>query len=212
MNIPRIINDLKSNKPKIIKELSDKEWRHFKLYYNIGERYKNNDFGKEFQRDFCNFYILNGAGGLNDIQKKEFFKILQSGNRDFKDILQKLYKIPGYKNSKRLFLSFATKLLHTIDNSLPIYDKNIGNILSLPKQKYSKNFEIKIENRKQIYQALKEDFKILLKDNDLKRYLVEMRKDLKNKTVIKGFKWEDKKISDVKLLDSSLWALYKVKK
>jgi hypothetical protein len=207
-----IYKDLKNNRDGIVKELAKKDWNHFKLYFEIVKKYSSNNIDSDFQKTFCKFYILNGARGLNDIQKKKFFEILRNKKDvDLEFVLKELYKIPGYKNSKRLFLSFATKLLHTQDNKLPIYDGNIAKVLKLKRQNSSGDSSKKIKNRIEIYQQLRDKSKELLLDKDIKQYLRDIRTSLWEMAKEDNFGWQNKYLSDEKLLDSVLWALYTVK-
>ena len=208
MKVEKIINQLNQHKPEIIKALLANNWRHFRDYFLIKERYLSNNIDDQFERVFCGFYIMNGARGLTKQQKKEFFKLLSLRENDLEKILKLLYKVPGYKNSHRIFLSFGTKLLHTINENLPIYDGNISHVLELPSQTYPASFEEKIKNRIDIYKTLKEKFDILLADVEIKNFITSVRQELQNKAVLNKFNWQNKYISDTKLLDSLLWALY----
>jgi len=208
MKVEKIINQLNQHKPEIIKALLANNWRHFRDYFLIKERYLSNNIDDQFKRVFCGFYIMNGARGLTKQQKKEFFKLLSLRENDLEKILKLLYKVPGYKNSHRIFLSFGTKLLHTINEKLPIYDGNISHVLELPSQTYPASFEEKIKNRIDIYKTLKQKFDILLADVEIKNFITSVRQELQNKAVLNKFNWQNKYISDTKLLDSLLWALY----
>jgi len=208
MEIKKIIERLKQHKAEIINTLSANNWRHFRDYFLIKEKYLANNIDNQFEKVFCGFYIMNGARGLNKPQKIEFFKLLSSRESDLEKILKSLYKIPGYKDSRRIFLSFGTKLLHTINGRLPIYDGNIAYVLELPSQTYPASFEEKIKNRIDIYKTLKEKFDILLADVEIRNFITSIRQELQNKAELNKFIWQNKYISDTKLLDSLLWALY----
>ncbi|MSU54793.1 MAG: hypothetical protein EXS48_03125 [Candidatus Staskawiczbacteria bacterium] len=208
MENKKIIESLKQHRVEIINTLSANNWRHFRYYFLIKERYLSNNIDDQFERVFCGFYIMNGARGLTKQQKKEFFKLLSSRENDLEKILKSLYKVPGFKNSRRIFLSFGTKLLHTINEKLPIYDGNISYVLELPSQTYPASFEEKIKNRIDIYKTLKEKFDILLADVKIKNFITSIRQVLQNKAELNKFIWQNKYISDTKLLDSLLWALY----
>lgn len=208
MEIIKIKKYLNQHKSEIVEVLSANRWRHFRDYFLIKEKYLSNNIDDQFERVFCGFYIMNGARGLNKPQKKNFFKLLSSRETDLEKILKVLYKMPGYKNSHRIFLSFGTKLLHTINEELPIYDSNIAYVLELPPQKYSDSFEEKIRDRIDIYKTLKEKFKILLADVEIKDFINSVRQELQNKAILNKFLWQNKHISNTKLLDSMLWALY----
>ena len=120
-------------------------------------------------------------------------------------------KSPAIGGSHKLFLSFGTKLLHTIDNSLPIYDRNIASVLELTNQAIG-TIEERIKNRIDIYIELKNNFVLLLKDQTVIDFLQDMRKEIHKESAQNNFEWKNSLVSDVKLLDSSLWALYTIRK
>lgn len=207
MDTRKIINNLNQHKAKIIKVLIANNWRHFRDYFIIKDKFIKKDFDEQFRSVFCGFYILNGARGLNTPQKNKFFKLLSSRENDLEKILKVLYEILGYGNSRRLFLSFGTKLLHTINDKLPIYDGNIAYILELSAQTYPASLEERIKNRMAIYQELKNHFAVLLMSEQIGNYLKSTRQELQSKAEFDKFDWHNEFISDTKLLDSLLWAL-----
>jgi len=208
MKTERIISYLKRHKLEIIKILSENNWRHFRDYFFIREKYLSNDLDDKFKRVFCSFYIMNGPMGMNDMQKAEFFKLLSLRETDLVKVLKSLNKIPGYRNSRKIFLSFGTKLLHTVDEKLPIYDRNIAYVLELPAQAPVGTLEEKMKNRIDIYDELKKKFITLLANNKMRIYLKDIKQELQRKSELDKFQWQDKNVSDTKLLDSLLWALY----
>ncbi len=208
MENKEIIEKLKQNRVEIINTLTTNNCRHFRDYFFIKEKYSLNSIDEQFKKVFCRFYVMNGARGLNQLQKIEFFKLLSLKETDLEKILKLLYEVPGFKNSHRVFLSFGTKLLHTLNNELPIYDRNISFVLELPHQIYLDSFEEKIIDRVKIYKILKEKFKILLSDIEIKDFINESRQELHNKARLNNIFLENQNISDTKLLDSLLWALY----
>ena len=205
-----IITNLNQYKLEIIEVLIAGNGGHFNKYFKIKSKFIKNDFDEQFKGVFCDFYILNGARGLNTSQKNKFFELLFLKENALKNNLKILHEIPGYKNSHKLFLSFVTKLQHTINDKLPIYDENIASILELQSPTYPTSLEERIKNRMDIYQELKNNFAILLADEQIKNYLKNIRQELQHKATLCKFNWFDEFISDTKLLDSSLWALYKV--
>ena len=147
MNIGKIIDDLNQHKEEIIERLLAKNGDHFVRYFLIKERFlKNNINDDEFKSKFCYFYAMRG---MNKLEKEEFFKLLSSrkNNLELENVLEKLYEIPSNGQRHRLFLSFGTKLLHTIDENLPIYDGNITHILELANPTYPALPEERIQNR-----------------------------------------------------------------
>ena len=198
------INNLNQYKLEIIEVLIAGNGGHFNKYFKIKSKFIKNDFDEQFKKVFCNFYRLNGPGGLNTSQKNKFFELLFLKENDLKNNLKILHEIPGYKNSHKLFLSFVTKLQHTINDKLPIYDENIASILELQSPTYPTSLEERIKNRMDIYQELKNNFAILLADEQIKNYLKNIRQELQHKATLCKFNWFDEFISDTKLLDSSL--------
>ncbi|PIN76776.1 hypothetical protein COV17_01130 [Candidatus Woesearchaeota archaeon CG10_big_fil_rev_8_21_14_0_10_36_11] len=188
---------LQQYQSKIIKILSEDDWKHFRKYLLIKNKYLSNSINQEFEKVFCDFYILNGPMGLNEEQKREYFRLLMSKETSLRNILEKLYEIPGWKNSHKLFLSFGTKLLHTINENLPIYDRNIAFILELANPINFDSIDEKIKNRIEIYEQLKEKFDSLLKDLEIQDIINNLKEEL-----------HDSQISDTKILDSLLWAFY----
>ncbi|MDO8466977.1 MAG: hypothetical protein Q7S83_02440 [bacterium] len=208
MNLPEILENLKKYNLEIIQLLSSRDWDHFSSYFFIRERFSNTIIDDEFRRRFCRFYVLNGPTGLNKQQQDEFFQLLSEKDCDLEKILKNLYAV---SNRHRLFLSFATKLLHTMNVNLPIYDRNISSVLGLSTPTYSKILEEKVRNRVEIYNELKRNFVEALGNSEMIDYLVRLRIDLQNKAENESFQWRDNLLSEAKLLDSVLWALYTVK-
>ncbi len=204
MDQEQIINDLNKYKAEIVEKLSTNHWRP---YFLIKEKFSRNEIDPEFLASFSAFYVMNGPMGLNNTQKNEFFRLLSSRENDLEKVLKSLYEILGYGGTHKLFLSFGTKLLHTIDNNLPIYDRNIAYVLKLENQ-IAGTWEARIKNRIDIYNELKNNFEMLLANSEINAYLKDMRKEIVKATEISNFEWKDTLVSDTKLLDSSLWALY----
>ncbi len=207
MEIEQIINYFNKHKTEIVKKLSANGWRHFRDYFLIKEKFSKNILDDNFKNVFCAFYVINGPMGLNNVQKNEFFKLLLLKENGLERILKTLYEIPSYGQKQKLYLSFATKLLHTIDNDLPIYDRNIAHVLKLTSQSTG-TLEAKIKNRIDIYSELKHNFGLLLKNPEIVSLLKSIRNEIFKATTTDNFEWKDSLVSDTKLLDSSLWALY----
>lgn len=198
-----IIKNVNQFNEEIIEMLTS----HFNNYLFIKQEFSKNNTSDELKKSFCYFYKLDGPGGLNYPQKMMFFSLLSKNEADLENILVALYEVLGNKNSHSLYLSFASKLIHTLNNELPIYDKNISNILDLPKQINSTSLEKKIENRMHIYAELKRRFRLLLINREIEAILKKNRNYFDSKS---NFNWKNNLVSDTKLLDSILWALYQV--
>lgn len=111
----------------------------------------NIDVSKDikFRTKFNGFYRIR--------QKPEkfynkYYKLLNSnlkGTPEFIEVLEELYTV-----EERLESSFSSKLLHTINPNLPIWDSIVMKKLNLKTIFYSKNIEIKKENIIAQYQKL----------------------------------------------------------
>jgi hypothetical protein len=133
--------------------------------------------------------------------KNHFFKLLAEKQTNLGIILLDLYEIPRKNGDNSMQFSFATKLLHTIDNRKPIYDTEIGSLTYSKPKRSDKNTEI---------QAYIELY------NNLERLDAELLKNDKIQSVISKFRIkfrvDNEKISDIKSLDFILWSLGKINK
>lgn len=205
----KIIKDLNKYKQQIIQKLSDGNGYHFRRYLSIRDNFSRKSSDADFKKHFCAFYRINGRGGLNNIQKKRFFELLFRREKSLSKILTELYNIPDNSNRHKLFLSFGTKLLHTINNDLPIYDRNIAYVLKLKKPIVGKcEIEIRINDRQEIYKELNCRFRDLLLNLEINNFLKGIRKELSETAEYENLNLSENKISRAKLLDSSLWSLY----
>lgn len=209
MNKEQLIKDLVAYEPLIIKELTKNNGKLFNDYLYINKKYKQGKLDIDFENKFCNFYRLNQTFSLE--QKRKFFTLLEIKEKNLKNILKELYKIPNLNKENKLELSFSTKLLHTLDNNLPIYDINISSILNLTKQS-KVSFQFDLNNRLYIYQELKYNINLLLKDSSINNYLNNFNQLLVNQANLNNFFWSNNLITKTKLLDFILWSLYNLKK
>lgn len=82
---------------------------------------------------------------------------------DIEDVVNRLYEVSSnLKRIKTLQFSFATKLLHTIDNTQPIYDSLVGDFYFFPRIDLLGKYENKLRVCKQIYHFLQEEQKRIL--------------------------------------------------
>ena len=81
---------------------------------------------------------------------------------DLGDVMIELYKIPTHRNGRRsLQFSFATKLLHTINNNTPIYDSRVAQFYSLKKSKW-KPIKHRIADFVEFYQFLQTEYRRII--------------------------------------------------
>lgn len=168
----------------------------------------------EFEQLFTNYYGMNVGGGLTRPQKKKFFDLLFSKEKET-DLEKILINLHGAdENKPTWFLSFATKLRHTVNTRLPIYDSRVAStlVLGLPVQEnYGPTTDLRLKdlqlkNRIEINKTLEECSWAMLADSQIKKFLKRIRGNLTEKIGLLD------KLSEEKLLDSCLWALYKCRK
>jgi|SRR3989344_8314714 len=164
------------------------------VYLFIQQNFPAKINDKFFRFVYKSFYGLNNAG-LREECKNKYFKLLESKENSLQKILITLYEYPTLKGYNSYQLSFATKLLHTLDNSLPIYDSNIASLFKLPPKKSDLTRCIKT------YNLLKEKFGLLLKDSQIQEHIHKIKKT-----------YRAEKISDAKILDFMLWSIGKDEK
>ena len=165
-----------------------------------------NEYAKEnilnnlvFQFVFRSYYGLDNAG-LSDEIKSRFFELLAQKQTNLELILLELYEIPTLKGKNTIQFSFATKLLHTIDNDKPLFDSNVEKSTNIKLRGSDK--DTKIRSRIEAYESLEKLYAKLKEDDKTKKLISKFR--LK-------FKVNDEKISDTKVLDFIMWSLGRLK-
>lgn len=163
--------------------------------YEWLETHKETPENPVFQFVFRSYYRIDNAG-LTSEWKVRYFEYLSQKERSLKAILEGLYHIPTTKNVKSLQFSFATKLLHTLDSSQPIYDSKVADLLRLPVKK-KKDFVANIATCIAVYEELREAHQHLLSDDGIKSQIAALKAHYKAQ------------ISDEKALDFLLWSVGK---
>ena len=157
------------------------------VYLFIQSEFNKGDISTNypFQFVFRLFYGMEGVGLTKEF-KKRYFELLNTRETDLRKILM------GFMQSqKKVQLSFATKLLHTVDNNQPLYDGNVRIALGLKQPKAGD-----IESYVSTYEKLKEYTSKLLSED------MNIVKEFRN-----HFKVGIEKISDCKVMDFILWSL-----
>jgi hypothetical protein len=152
-----------------------------------------------FQFVFRSYYRLDNAG-LSDKMKESFFRLLSNKKVTLKDILSELYNIPTLKGKQTIQFSFATKLLHTINNDLPIFDSEVGMVFNMRVKGADKNK--KIDSCEEIYAKLRDLYEELQNNKQIKEIVSKFRRHFNLTT----------EISDGKVLDFIIWSLGKTMK
>ncbi len=191
-----VINLIKEYREEIFNKLSEDK-KSFEDYSYLSTEFKtvNNVVNnEEFKRTYRRFYVLN-AGGLGQRLIDRYFELLQKRETNLKNILVELSEIPRLNGKPAILLSFASKLIHTVDNNKPIYDSRIAKIFNIKLNYNIKGIKEKIDDRLVQYNLLKERFSKILKDQEVKKIIKDFKERLKVDIV------------DVKMLDFILWKL-----
>ena len=168
-------------------------------YNQVSEKEKTKiDDNYLFKFMFRSYYRLDNAG-LSDSFKDKYFQLLDDKVSDLKTILEVLYDIKTLRGYNTVQFSFASKLLHTIDNSNPIFDSNIGFIIGDKPGGMRK--DEKISSCTEFYKKMIILYMELIKHSEIQSYISEFKATCKKYTSID--------ISDIKILDFMLWSLGK---
>ncbi|MDP3699259.1 MAG: hypothetical protein Q8R47_06780 [Nanoarchaeota archaeon] len=143
---------------------------------------------------YRSFYRLDNAG-LSDKWKLKYFVLLKNKETSLPIILKILYDIKRLKGDHSYQFSFATKLIHTINNDAPIYDSLVDGIFEFRKPKNNKNT---INWCIKTYDLLKKEYTSLLQDDQVQQCIKKFKK-----------KYSAQTISDTKALDFILWSIGK---
>jgi len=190
-----VVNLVKRHKQKIFNKLL-KDRKSFDDYKFITEEFKTNNVrnNSEFQKVYKRFYVLN-RGGLGSKLIDRYFDLLQKKETNLKKILVELSEISREKSDYSVQLSFASKLIHTVDNNQPIYDSRVAEIFDIRLNYNIKDIKERIADRLVAYNLLKKKFNKTLKNRGIKLIIKDFKKRLKVD------------IGDVKMLDFMLWKL-----
>lgn len=196
--IASIIKEINDNRSTIIRRIPQES---IDVYLWLKKEYarKNILQNKVFQFVLRSYYGLDNAG-LSLMQKTKFFKLMVDENTNLKEILNEFYKLPRLGGQNTIQFSFATKLIHTIDNTKPIFDANIA--AATRKRVIGYNMEEKIKSCESIYLFLQDLYKEILKKDKTKEIISDFQK---------SFNLKPKEITNEKILDFFMWSLGKIK-
>jgi hypothetical protein len=195
-DVNTIVEEIEKNYKKIVDNIEEESNC---VYRFLQEEFKKPDACNNhlFQFVYRNYYEFRSARVTKDFIQ-EYFKIMQEYRQgkqfDYHCILDRLYNIQN-----KLQFSFATKMHHTIDNTFPIYDSKVKEMLN-----------INIEGNEDIKHRIDDAMK---KMKELKKLYEEIEtKDLLHKTM----NYFNKKhnldgLSYTKKLDYIFWSAGKLK-
>jgi len=195
-----IVKEIFKKQDKILSNITQES---VDVYLFLKKEYKKGNIKNNtlFQFVFRSYYRLDNAG-LSDKLKVRYFELMAEGKNNLEDIILELYEFKNSKKQKTIQFSFATKLLHTLDNSKPIFDAEVSRVFHKSRQGENKNEKIK--SCLDIYKFLESMYSDLLKDEKIKKIILKFRAE---------FNVKDKnEVSDTKVLDFIIWSLGKIKK
>ncbi len=134
--------------------------------FNLG-RISDND---EYKTIYRKYWQLNAAR-LSDDYCNHYFQVMedcrQQASINIEDVVKALYEVPSNSQGRKTIqFSFATKLLHTIDNTRPLYDSLVGHFYFFPQLKPSWKYSKKLTACTRAYDFLVREYKRIL-DEDL---------------------------------------------
>jgi hypothetical protein len=154
---------------------------------------------ERFKSTYRKYWQLNAAR-VSDSYCKHYFQVMEnhrySGNKSIKDVVSVLYNVPSnLKGIKTIQFSFATKLLHTIDNTLPMYDSLVADFYFCPQIKPYWKYAKKLSTYLQIYDFLLREQKRILDNHFLSESIGKVRGHFKL----------PREYTDQKIIDTLLW-------
>lgn len=125
---------------------------------------------QRYKTIYRKYWQLNAAR-LSDHYCNHYFQVMEDyrykEHRNIEDVVKALYDVPSNAKGKRTIqFSFATKLLHTLDNKRPVYDSLIGDFYFFPQIKPTWEYKKKLTAYLQAYDFLQQEHKRVL-DNHL---------------------------------------------
>lgn len=166
--------------------------RGVEKYAFIAKSFKdtNVETDKNFQKKFNGFYVVRQR---NADWYKAYYSLMENGKKQIPTFEEALWVV--YKTTGRVEASFVSKLLHTLNNDMPICDKfvlqNLG--LKMPVCKGEK----KIQKCIVLYQKIVNWYEKVLSTVEINQKIVEFDE------VFPEYKW----LSQTKKLDFLLWQM-----
>ena len=150
-----------------------------------------NPLDTEFQKKFNAYYGINGARRSVE-WKNDYYDVFSTKTKEstFEEIIRDLSQKP---NINRCEFSFASKMLHTYDDTKPIVDRNVLGFFN--KEIEGSTLEEKIQSAIKIYSEIENWYDSYLKTKDAKECIAFFDETFP----------EFKSISNVKKIDFFIW-------
>jgi hypothetical protein len=177
------------------------EWKPVVLdRYFLIKRLHNQDkrfvLTPDFQQAYAGYYGM--LRFTTQEFRKAYFQLLHDEQSDLEYILRELYKYPAPNNINRVEFSFATKLLNTLDATLPIYDVNVALVLNLEPPR-GDTIDARIASCLATYDNLKRSCADLISTPEAIHIIEQVRKLYPD--------FDELDIPDERVLDIILWKI-----
>ncbi|MBU1098020.1 MAG: hypothetical protein KKB34_16160 [Bacteroidetes bacterium] len=177
--------------------------QHFADYLWLKENYTIIDIAhnEEYKNRYANFWRMNQARLPQEYKNQYFGLLLNIRDNNLQTIIEivdTLYAIP-INGINKIQFSFATKLLHTTNNDLPIYDSLMKDFFFFSKISSNLEFETKRDRYINQYNFLIAEYSRIIENNLL----------LASINFIKENYQLNELVTDIKIIDSIIWSFVK---
>jgi len=174
------------------------------LYTTIKNEFEKSDVSvnTKFQYAYRSFHGMDHVGFNEDFISK-YFKLIEKYRNhvvlDIEKVFIELQRIKNFEDNDALLFSFATKLMCTIDDSIPIYDKEVCDAFSFT-EPIDVDFAMVIDILMDQFEILQSHFNKIVESNLLP-------------VAIRLFdeKFKGNNLSLIKKLDFIFWSFGKLK-
>jgi hypothetical protein len=132
MKTKEIATTIESNALQIINNI---DFKSISFYNFLKSEFGKSDVTENyiFQSVFRSFYGLDNVGFSEEF-KRDYFKLIEKYRNqqdiDVENVFIDLHRIQNFKGKDAVIFSFVSKLICTIDDTSPIYDKEVCNVFS----------------------------------------------------------------------------------
>ena len=195
--------DIEANAEQIVQRVGSES---VAVYRFLDRSYKERDpqINSVFQFVFRSFYRLDNAG-LTDEFKSRYFEILSqaksASSTSLGEVVRSLFELPNRKGQPSLQFSFATKLVATVDSSLPIYDAEVAAIFGFRAPYNYRPFEQRLQEYQRFYYELQKLFQSIIQNGELKSSRALFRKT---------YQCTEVEVSESKVIDFLFWSAGKL--
>lgn len=158
----------------------------------------NVEANNNFQRRYRVYWVMNRARLAQPFYQTYFNLLEQNRNNpevSIQDICRTLYNVAVRGNKRAFQFSFATKLVHMINRSKPIFDKMIRDFYYLPEARQGQEFNIRLNNYLQSYNFLRQEYDRVIRENLLEHSIGTFRCE-----------FQTEHFTDIKIIDSLIWS------